>query len=40
MGGACGTYWGKGNTHRAFVGKNEGKIPLGRLSNRWEESKD
>jgi hypothetical protein len=30
MGGACGTYWGKGNTNRAFVGKNEGKIPLGR----------
>jgi hypothetical protein len=31
---------GEGNTNRVSVWKNEGKIPLGRLGNRWEESKD
>jgi hypothetical protein len=40
MDGACGTYWGKRNTNRVLVGKNEGKIPLGKLTSRWEERKD
>jgi hypothetical protein len=31
---------GEGNTNRVLVGKNEGKIPLGILCNRWEGSKD
>jgi len=28
MGEASGTYWGKGNTNRALVGKYEGKYHL------------
>ena len=35
MGGACGTYGGRG-VHKGLVGKPEGKRPLGRPRRRWE----
>jgi hypothetical protein len=35
MGGACGTYGGRG-VHKVLVGKPEGKRPLGRPRRWWE----
>ena len=35
MGGACGTYGGRG-VHKVLVGKPEGKRPLGRPRRGWE----
>ena len=37
MGGACGTYGGRG-VHKVLVGKPEGKRPLGRPRRRWEDN--
>jgi hypothetical protein len=38
MGGACGTYVENRNAYGVFVGKPEGKRPLGRLRRGWEEN--
>jgi hypothetical protein len=35
MGGACSTNGEKRNAYRIFVGKPEGKRPLGRPRCRW-----
>jgi hypothetical protein len=35
MGGACGTYGGRG-VYMILVGKPEGKRPLGKPRRRWE----
>jgi hypothetical protein len=35
MGGACSTNGEKRNTYRMFVGKPEGRGPLGRPRRRW-----
>ena len=37
MGGACGTYGGRG-VYKVLVGKPEGKRPLGRPRRRWEDN--
>jgi hypothetical protein len=38
MGWACGAY-GKGRSvHRVFVGKPEGRIPLGKARCKWEDN--
>ena len=37
MGGACGTYGGRG-VHKVLVGKPEGKRPLGRPRRRWGDN--
>ena len=37
MGGACGTYEGRG-VHKVLVGKPEGKRPLGRPRRTWEDN--
>ena len=37
MGGACSTYWGEERYIRCFVGKPEGKRPLGRPKHRWKD---
>jgi hypothetical protein len=36
MGGACSTYGSRTVAYRVFVGKPEGKRPLGRPRPRWE----
>jgi len=36
IGEACSTYGGEGDACRIFVGKPEGKRPLGRPRCRWE----
>jgi hypothetical protein len=38
MGRACSTNGGKRNAYRIFVGKPEGKRPLGRLSRGWVDN--
>jgi hypothetical protein len=38
MGRACGTNGEKRNAYRIFVGKPEGKRPLGRLTRRWVDN--
>jgi hypothetical protein len=39
MGRACSTHGGKNrNAYRIWVGKPEGKRPLGRPRRRWEDS--
>jgi len=38
MGRACRTYGERRSVHRVFVGKPEGKRPLGRPRHRWEEN--
>jgi hypothetical protein len=38
MGGTCSTHGVKRNAYRIFVGKPEGKRPLGRPRRRWEDS--
>jgi hypothetical protein len=38
MGGTCGAYGEERGVHRVFVGKPEGKRPLGRLRRRWEDN--
>jgi hypothetical protein len=38
MGGACNTNWEKRNAYRLFVGKVEGKRPLGRPRRRWVDN--
>jgi len=35
MGGACSAYGGE---EKVFVGKAEGKRPLGRLRRRWDDN--
>ena len=37
MGGACGTYGGRG-VHKVLVGKPDGKRPMGRPRRRWEDN--
>ena len=36
MGDACGKYEGEERCEQVFVGKPEGKIPLGRQGREWE----
>jgi hypothetical protein len=36
MGRACGTYGGKRGAKRIFVGRPEGRRPLGRPRRSWE----
>jgi hypothetical protein len=38
MGGPCSPYGGKRDVYRVFVGKPEGKRPLGRPRHRWEDN--
>ena len=38
MGGACSTVGEKRGVYRTFVGKGEGKRPLGRPRRRWEDN--
>jgi hypothetical protein len=38
LGRACSTNWEKRNAYRVLVGKPEGKTPLGRPINRWEDN--
>jgi hypothetical protein len=38
IGGACGTYGGRGEVHRVIVRKLEAKRPLGRSRRRWEDN--
>jgi hypothetical protein len=37
MARACNTHVLKWNSYRILVRESEGKIPLGRRSNRWED---
>ena len=37
MGGACSAYGGEERRIQGFVGKPEGKKPLGRSRRRWED---
>ena len=39
MGGACSAYGERRGVYRVFVGKIEGKRPLGRHRRRWEDIK-
>jgi hypothetical protein len=39
MGRVYGTYGEKRSAYKVFVGKPEGKGPLGRPKHRWEETK-
>jgi hypothetical protein len=34
----CNTLWDERKTYSAFVGKLEGKRPLGRCRHRWEDN--
>jgi hypothetical protein len=36
--GACSTHGEERNAYRIFVGKPEGKRPLGRPRRRWEDN--
>jgi hypothetical protein len=38
MGRACSTYGERRGVYRVFVGKPEGKRPLGRPRRRWEDN--
>jgi hypothetical protein len=38
MGGACSTYEGKRSAYRIFVGRPEGRRPLGRPRRRWQDN--
>ena len=38
MSRACSTYGGEERCTQVFVGKPEGKRPLGRPMNRWEDN--
>jgi len=38
MGGACSTYGGEDRCIQTLVGKPDGKRPLGRPRNRWEDN--
>ena len=38
MGGPCSPYGGKRDVYRVFVGKPEGKRPLGRHRRRWQDN--
>jgi len=38
MGGACSTYGERSSVYRVLVGKPEGKRPLGRSRQRWEDN--
>jgi hypothetical protein len=38
MGRACSMNWVKRNAYRIFVGKPEGKRPLGRQRRRWVDN--
>jgi len=38
MGGECSAYGGRRGLYRVFVGKPEGKKPLGRPRRRWEDN--
>jgi hypothetical protein len=38
MGGACGAYEGGKRCVRGFVGKPQGKRPLGRPRRRWDDN--
>jgi len=38
MGGACSIYGGEERCIQFFVGKPEGKRPLGRPRHRWEDN--
>ena len=38
MDGACGTYGGRERRAQGFLGKPEGKRPLGRPRRRWEDN--
>jgi hypothetical protein len=38
MGGSCRTYVEGISIYRVLVGKLEGKTPLGRPINRWEDN--
>jgi hypothetical protein len=38
MGGACSAYGEMRNAYKIFVGKPDGKIPLGRHRRRWEDN--
>ena len=38
MGGACSAYGVRRGIYRVFVGKPEGKRPLGRSRRRWEDN--
>jgi hypothetical protein len=38
MGEACSTNGGEENAYRIFVGKPEGKRPLGRPRRRWVDN--
>jgi hypothetical protein len=38
MGGACSAYDGYLRRIQGFVGKPEGKMPLGRPRRRWEDN--
>jgi hypothetical protein len=38
MGGVCRTYGERLSLYRVFVGKPEGKRPLGRPRPRWEDN--
>jgi hypothetical protein len=39
MGGACSTHGKKRNAYRIFMGRPEGKRPLGRHRRRWDNIK-
>jgi hypothetical protein len=38
MGGACSTHWREKKFIQDFVGKSEGKRPLGRPRRRWYDN--
>jgi hypothetical protein len=38
MGGACSAHGEMRNAHKIFVGKPEGKIPLGKHRRRWKNN--
>ena len=38
MGGACSAYGERTGVYRILMGKPEGKRPLGRPRNRWEDN--
>jgi len=38
MGGACSTFGNRKGVYRVWVGKPEGKRPLGRSRSRWEDN--
>jgi hypothetical protein len=38
IGGACSAYGGEERRTHGFVGKPEGKRPLGRTRHRWEDN--